>query len=1265
VNFFKTAPTKVRGALDLCYTSGTDLDSKTPSLRLVRPRKSALLFDSLNLLRTAVSATLRKRRLPARRFALFLLLSIALCAAGAAAATIHVPADKPTIQAGIDAAADGDTVLVAPGTYYENIDFHGKAITVTSSGGAAQTIIDGSHGSKPAVFFISKETRSSILSGFTIQGGGEELYYGQMGGILMESSLPTLLNDIITKNHCYGVWAQNSSPLIQNSNLNNTLDNKGDCSFAGGAAIYLSGGASDDTGQPVPTVIIGNIIEDNTQSGQEDAGGNGGAGIAVWGGTPVIEDNIIRNNHSWGGIGAGIFLLGGGQPTLIVQNLIYGNQAGSGGGALGFEAFLGPVQAYIVNNTMVDNTSPHGEGGFSNDFHVSQIYSGAYGFDGPSVALVNNIIAGNTSDPAIQCGWGIFPTDESQQPIFDHNLLLNSGGPFFTSLCVDVSHKYGNISADPQFVNQAAGDFHLQPTSPAIDAGNTSVLQSLADDGLTLSNDFDGKPRLQDTKGNGYPVIDIGAYEYSGLQDANPTTIVLTPSAYQVDGGTSLGLTAKLVSPDGTPTGTVTFIEDGKRIGGNTIDATGTATDSTPPLVPGTHSFIAKYAGQGSFTPATSVVVIVLVNKYSVALTLTSSPNPSRLGQTVTFKLNISAADGLPPGAIVLTDQSTNTTLATLTPDANGNSTYATSTLTLGDHVINASYAGDSLHYSANAQLTQTVVDGAATTTSLASSLNPSTSGQSVTFTATVTANAGSGTPVGAVTFLDGAKSLATVTLQNGVAAYSTSSLSVGTHSIAANYSNSTNWKGSSASLSQVVNGIQTSTVLTAVPNPVYATHSVKLTAQVAGMSGGTPTGSVTFFDGGAQLATASLNSSGNAAATITFAAASSTPHLLTAVYGGDTTFGGSNSQVVQETVLINPTTTVIASITPNPVAAFHSVTLVADIASSTSPVAKATGVVTFTAKNATLGTAAVQNDSAKLTVNAGAAGTYPVLATYGGDPAFGSSVSASGTYTVIPESSSVTLTSSANPAIVNTQVTFKAVVTPEAAGDPVTGTMTFFDGARQLGSPVSVKTGAASFATSTLSVGTHSITAVYSGDSNVLSATSAALEQSIVLYTGDFELKATPSDAAVYTGEFASFTIAVSPKNGFNYPVDLSCGNLPAGTACTFAPASISGGHGQATLLVQTSAPQKTTAGLKASGTTAVLAAVFGMFFLPRRRRFIWLATILMAVLGFSGCGNNPQIAGGTPPGVYKVTVTAHTPASGPQLQHSVDLNLTVKSLF
>src|SRR5437762_13858813 len=101
-----------------------------------------------------------------------LFISVVFIAAASIAApslraqnTIHVPADKPTIQAGIIAAANGDTVLVAPGTYHENIDFQGKAITLVSEQGASTTIIDGGL-ANPVVTFKTSEVNSSVLKGF-------------------------------------------------------------------------------------------------------------------------------------------------------------------------------------------------------------------------------------------------------------------------------------------------------------------------------------------------------------------------------------------------------------------------------------------------------------------------------------------------------------------------------------------------------------------------------------------------------------------------------------------------------------------------------------------------------------------------------------------------------------------------------------------------------------------------------------------------------------------------------------------------------------------------------------------------------------------------------------------------------------------------------------------------------------------------------------------------------------------------------------------
>ncbi len=192
------------------------------------------------------------------------------------ASTINVPADQPTIQAGINAAANGDTVLVAPGTYSENINFSGKAITVKSSGGAAVTIIDGGN-SGTVVSFETGETNSSVLSGFTIQHGSGS-----------------------------GVYTYFASPVIQeNRIINNTA------SFGGG--LYILGAS---TGKIVRNTITGNN------------GGAGGAIALFAAGNVLIEDNLIYKNN--GGDEGGAIWMVNEADEIIVQNLMYGDVASSG-----------------------------------------------------------------------------------------------------------------------------------------------------------------------------------------------------------------------------------------------------------------------------------------------------------------------------------------------------------------------------------------------------------------------------------------------------------------------------------------------------------------------------------------------------------------------------------------------------------------------------------------------------------------------------------------------------------------------------------------------------------------------------------------------------------------------------------------------------------------------------------------------------------------------------------------------------------------------
>jgi len=186
-----------------------------------------------------------------------------------------------------------------------------------------------------------------------------------------------------------------------------------------------------------------------------------------------------------------------------------------------------------------------------------------------------------------------------------------------------------------------------------------------------------------------------------------------------------------------------------------------------------------------------------------------------------------------------------------------------------------------------------------ATTTTVASSLNPSTFGQAVTFTAT--AKATSGTPTGTVTFKDGTKALGSAALVAGVAKFTAKSLAVGAHSITAVYAGNVNFAGStSAVLKQTVNKAGSSTSLVSTPNPSTVGQTVTFTATVKAATSGTPTGTVTFKDGTTTIGTGALSAG---KATFKTSKLAKGIHSITAVYGGSTSYLGSTSPVLKQTV--------------------------------------------------------------------------------------------------------------------------------------------------------------------------------------------------------------------------------------------------------------------------------------------------------------------------------------------------------------------------
>src|SRR5271157_5652562 len=200
---------------------------------------------------------------------------------------------------------------------------------------------------------------------------------------------------------------------------------------------------------------------------------------------------------------------------------------------------------------------------------------------------------------------------------------------------------------------------------------------------------------------------------------------------------------------------------------------------------------------------------------------------------------------------------------------------------------------------------------GAATKTTLMSSQNPSTFGQSVTFTATVSSTS-PGTISGTVNFMDGATLLGSGTVSSGKATYTTTALTGGSHSITAVYGGDSNFAGSTSNtVSQVVSEATTTTTLASSQNPSIFGQSVTFTATVSSTSPGTISGTVNFMDGATLLGSGTV-SSGKATYTTTALAGGS--HSITAVYGGDANFAGSTSNTVSQVVSKAATTTTLAS---------------------------------------------------------------------------------------------------------------------------------------------------------------------------------------------------------------------------------------------------------------------------------------------------------------------------------------------------------------
>ena len=428
-------------------------------------------------------------------------------------------------------------------------------------------------------------------------------------------------------------------------------------------------------------------------------------------------------------------------------------------------------------------------------------------------------------------------------------------------------------------------------------------------------------------------------------------------------------------------------------------------------------------------------------------------------------------------------------------------------------------------------------------------------------------------------------------------------------------------------------------------------------------------TGTITFLDGATNLCTIPVSN------TITCPATAGTGfapgiHSLSAAYSGDSTHAAATSTPVAVTIL--PDTlgaTLTTSLSPAPVG--QPVTLTATFSSTYS---EPGGPVTFFDGATSLGTATLSGSgTATVTLSNLAAGTHTITAVYAATQNFtASSAAVAQVITPAPfnaASTSLLLSSSANPAIAGQSITFTAnVVNSETSNSLAapTGSVTFLDSSATLGAATLNSSGIAAFTTAALASGNHSITASYAGNATSSASLSATLAQAVnaapLAGAVSFVIAAASGSNAisVTTGEAANILVSVSPTNGFNQAVQLACTRLPEESTCTFAGTTIAAGGGATTLRLFTLSPRAcgSSTPYGASNTSParyipyaapVLASVLFLFLPKRRRHFKGLVSIvaLFALFTIAGCGACTDL--GTRPGAYTLQITGTSMGPAP----------------
>jgi hypothetical protein len=476
----------------------------------------------------------------------------------------------------------------------------------------------------------------------------------------------------------------------------------------------------------------------------------------------------------------------------------------------------------------------------------------------------------------------------------------------------------------------------------------------------------------------------------------------------------------------------------------------------------------------------------------ATSVTLKSNKKTAPMGQEVVFTATVSkTGTGKPTGTVTFFEGET--ALGEASVNSSSAAIFIINTLNIGAHSITAVYSGDSaFSYSSTASaLVQTITKGVPQVKAVAYPVSP-VYGQPLVFNASFSLVSPLILPTGTIQFtLDKVALGGPVTLVNGAATSPQAPvLSAGAHKIRVSYSGDSNYAaftGKDIAFS-VLQSDSTATVVSSTASSLYG-DTITFTATVIAVSpgAGIPSAKVTLKEGKKNLASGSLNGAGQATWNITGLLPGS--HAITVVYLADKNFKGSTSGEISVTVNKKTPSVNLTSLAGDTVDLGQNVTLTATVSG-----VKPTGKVQFYDGQTALGKAVtLASGKATLKTNKLPAGTHSIVAEYKGDTKYQDNNSQILSLTVGRFPPRVTFTATPKSPVAGQQLTLKLTITGKSGFIP-TGTVTFMDGNTVLGTPVAVTKGSAVYSTNTLAAGSHTLQAVYSGDTNYLTVTASPI---------------------------------------------------------------------------------------------------------------------------------------------------------------------------